>query len=159
MKPGTKRRPEKLMMRVAKGSIVPADAYTAGLLRNRGYKIGEIVAATITKPRNPGFHRLAHQIGALVAANVDQFDGMQAHQVLKRLQIEGRIGCEEIGIMVPGYGYLMQFIPLSLGFESMGEEEFHDVVRQFCTYIAKTYWPSCTPEEIEDMAQAFVGEA
>ncbi len=143
MKPGTKRRPEKLMMRVAKGSIVPADAYTAGLLRNRGYKIGEIVAATITKPRNPGFHRLAHQIGALVAANVDQFDGMQAHQVLKRLQIEGRIGCEEIGIMVPGYGYLMQFIPLSL----------------FCTYIAKTYWPSCTPEEIEDMAQAFVGEA
>ena len=156
--PKPKRRREKVMLRVIKGGLAPADAYTQGQLRERGYKVGDIVAAEITKPRNQGFHRLAHKIGALCAANIEDFGGMSAHAVLKRLQIEARIGCDEIGIKVPGYGYMIQFIPRSLSFESMSEEEFQGVVKGFCRHIAGQYWPGMQPESIEHMAEAMVNE-
>ena len=158
VKQATRRRPEKLMMRVEKGCIKPADHYTEEQLRARGYRVGDIIAAVLTKPRNPGFHRLAHRIGTMVAANIESFTGMSAHAVLKRLQIEARIGCEEIGIKVPGYGYVIQFLPRSLGFESMSEDEFRPVVAGFCRHIAAEYWPDLSPEKIEEMAECWVGE-
>ena len=153
-----KRKPERLMMRVIKGAIVPADNYTAGRLRDRGLHVGDIVSCEIRKPRNPRFHRLAHAIGQLCAENIDDFTGMDAHSVLKRLQIEARIGCEEIGIKVPGYGYMIQFIPRSLSFASMDEQEFHDIVQGFCRYISEQYWPGMDAQQVERMAAAMVGE-
>lgn len=153
-----KRKLESLMMRVVKGGFTPADAYTAGRLRERKYKIGDIVAIDARKPRNPGFHRLAHQIGAMVAANIEEFSGMGAHEVLKRLQLEARIGCDEIGYKLPGFGFVTQFIPRSLSFASMSEEEFRPIVRAFCEHIAREYWQNLSPEKVEEMAECFVVE-
>jgi hypothetical protein len=158
MKPGIKRRPEKLMMRVAKGCIQPADNYTAERLRARGYRVGDIVAAVLTKPRSPGFHRLAHQLGGMVAANIDAFHGLQAHSVLKRIQMEARIGCDEISHRLKGYGDIVTVFPRSLSFESMDDGEFHEIMTGFCRHIAAEYWPSLTPERIEEMAEIWVGE-
>ena len=153
-----KRRRERLALRVVKGSLIPADASTQGRMRERGYKVGDLVFAEITKPRNPKFHRLAHRIGSLCAQNIDAFSGMDAHKVLKRLQWEANIRCEEIGVQVPGVGLAMMRWPLSLGFESMEEGEFHEVTRQFCRHIAGTYWKTLSPEQIEQMAESMVDE-
>lgn len=150
---------EKIYLRVVKGALVPADSYAESKLRERGYHLNDLLAADLTKPRNPRFNRLVHQLGQLVVANIDAFHGLDAHIAIKRLQIEGKVACDEIGIMVPGYGMVIQFIPRSISYVSMDEGEFQDAARGISRTIAERYWPDCTPEQIEDMAMVMIQEA
>lgn len=149
------KRP-KIMMRVVKGGLQPADQYSTERLRAKNYKIGEIVSVEVVKCRNPGFHRLAHQIGALVAQNIEGFEGMPAHMVLKRLQIESGLECDEMAIEMPGIGGVLQRIPRSLSFDSMDDVAFHEFVAGICRHIAKQYWPSLDADQIEEMAELMV---
>ncbi len=150
---------ERVYLRVIKGGLVPADDYAASRLREKSYKVGDVLAAQITKLRNPKFNRLVHRIGQLVVANIDAFSGLDAHTAIKRIQIEGRIACDEIGIMVPGYGMVVQIIPRSMSFDTMDEGEYHEAARAICRLIAERYWPTLTPEQIEQMAESFVSES
>lgn len=158
MKAKTQKR-ERVYLRVIKGGFAPADEYAASRLREKSYKIGDVLAAQITKLRNPKFNRLVHRIGQLVIANIEAFEGLDAHKAIKRLQIEGRIACDEIGIMVPDYGMVVQIIPRSLSFDSMDEAEYVEAARAICRLIAKRYWQTLTPEQIEVMAESFVQES
>jgi len=151
-------KPEKLMLKVIKGGFAPADAYTARKLRDRKYSMGDIVAGTISKPRNPKFWRLAHGLGALVAENIESFSGMDAHRVLKRLQREALIACDEFAFMVPGCGMVTQYTPRSLSFESMSEEEFSSVYETMCKWIVQNYWPSENTERLTEMALLMASE-
>jgi len=154
-----KRQPERFPLRVQKGGFMPADVGCESRLREKGLRIGDLVFAEFKKPRNPRFHRLAHALGQLCADNIEAFEGMDCHRVLKRLQLEAQIGCDEMAIVVPGVGKCLHLIPRSLSFESMGEDEFHEVVAGFCRHIASQYWPTLSPEQIEDMASVMVGES
>jgi hypothetical protein len=153
-----KRKRDRIPVRVAKGSVVPLDACAAGRLRERGYRIGDVLLADFTKPRNPKFNRLVHRIGQLVVANIDAFAGLDAHVAIKRIQIEGRISCDEIGICVPGFGMVIQFIPRSLSFQSMDEGEYHQAAKDICRTIAERYWPDMDPDAIAEMAESMVDE-
>lgn len=93
-----KRKPEKIHLRVIKGGLVPADQYAESLLRNKKFKIGDVVGAEIRKLRNVKFNRLVHRIGQLCVKNLDQFKNMDPHAAIKRLQLESNAGCEEITI-------------------------------------------------------------
>lgn len=147
-----KKRPKTYLLEVSRGCFKPADGYTERLLREKGYSIGDKVLATLKKPRNPGFHRFAHRMGDLIAQNIEAFHGLDAHETLKRIQIEANIACQEIPVVIPVMGEIRYRVPESLSFENMDETEFRAVIRQMATYIAKTYWPDCEPEEIERMA-------
>lgn len=149
---------QKIYLRVSKGALVPADPYAASMLRERGYQINDLLSAELTKPRNPKFNRLIHQLGQLVVANIEAFSGLDAHTAIKRLQIEGRVACDEIGVMVQGYGMVIQLIPRSLGFESMDEGEFTKAARGICRTIAERYWHGMEPDAIEQMASCMVQE-
>lgn len=151
-------KPQKLMLRVVRGGFEPADEFVRSELRRRGYRVGQIVAGVITKTRSPGFHRLAHRLGTLCAQNIEDFAGMDAHAVLKRLQWEANIGCSTMGAKVPGVGFVEVRIPESLSFDNMDQTAFKDVVRGFCRHIAERYWPDMEPEEIEKMASCMVDE-
>lgn len=153
-----KRKPEKIYLEVIPGGFKPADQYAATQLRNKKFKVGDRVGVVIRKLRNPKFNRLVHRIGQLCAKNIDAFNGMDAHVVIKRLQLEGRIACDEIGVMVPGFGMVIQFIPRSLSFESMDESEYNDAAKKICRFIAERYWPDLYPDEIENMASIMVDE-
>ena len=131
-------------------ALVAATATDRDALKARKYRDGDTVFATVRKPRNPGYHRLAHAVGALVAQNVGAFDGIDAHAALKRLQIESGAACEEIRI---DGGFVCR-IPMSLAFDSLDEGEFRQAITTICGWIAKRYWPDCTAEEIEAMAEA-----
>jgi hypothetical protein len=155
----SKRRPERIALRVVKGGFQPADDLSASRLRLKGYAVNDLVFAEIKKPRSPGFHRLAHRLGSLIAENVEAFSGMDAHSVLKRLQWEAGIGCEEIGVNVPGVGMAMMRWPLSLSFESMEEGEFREVISGLCRHVSEKYWPSVSPEQVERMAENWVEAA
>ena len=149
---------ERIYFRVSKGALVPADNYVASRLRERGYHLNDLLAANLTKPRNPKFNRLVHRLGQLVVANIEAFAGLDAHKAIKRLQIEGKVACDEIGIMVANYGMVIQLIPRSLSFESMDEGEYQEAARGISRTIAARYWPDLDPEQIEEMAEAMVGE-
>ena len=153
-----KRRPEKIALRVAKGCLVPADGLAEARLRVKGFHVGDIVFAELRKPRNPGYHRLAHALGTMVADNIDDFTGMDPHAVLKRLQLECGIGCEEIAYKVHGMT-VVQRVPLSLSFESMEQTEFESVFRGMCRHLAATYWPSLSADEIAGMIELMPTEA
>ena len=149
---------EPVYLRVIHGGLVPADGYAQTQLRNKKFKIGDVVKCDVRKLRNPKFNRLVHRIGQLVAANIEAFSGLDAHTCIKRLQIEGRIACDEIGIMVQGYGMVIQFIPRSMSFDSMDQAEYHDCAKRICRLIAERYWQGLDPEQIEEMAGVMVDE-
>ncbi len=141
---------------VGKGTLTPADDRARQALRDMQLGLGEIVHARIAKPRNPRFFRLAHQLGELVRQNVEGFELLTAHQVLKRLQVESGAYCEEMQVKVPGVGPASVRVPQSLAFDSMDEDEFKALVRTLCVHIADQYWPSCTAEQVEQMAEVMV---
>ena len=149
---------EKVLLRVEKGALVPAHEPARMALRARGFKTGDLLLADLTKPRNPGFHRLAHAIGRLVAENVAAFHGHEAHLALKRLQLESGAGVDVQDIEMPGLGVVRLQKPRSLAFDMMDEGEFHEIMRAICRTIADKYWQSCTAEEIAKMAEAMVDE-
>lgn len=153
-----KRKPEPVYFRVIQGGLVPADGYAQSQLRNKKLKIGDVVKVDIRKLRSLKFNRLVHRIGQLCAANIEAFSGLDAHTCIKRLQIEGRIACDEIGVMVPGYGMVIQFIPRSMSFDSMDQAEYHDCAKQICRLIAERYWKGLEPEQIAEMAESMVEE-
>jgi hypothetical protein len=148
-----KRKPERFMLRVQKGALVPADAYTQRRMRDKGYHVGDILIAELKKPRNPAFHRKVHALGQLVSDNIEAFTGMDAHKVLKRLQIEADIGCEAMSVVMPDTGEVTVRLPQSMSYADMDEGEFGEVYRGFCDHIRKTYWPSLLPEQVEEMAE------
>jgi len=149
---------EKIFLRVVKGALVPADDYAMNKIRSRGFRVGDVLQADLVKLRNPAFNRLVHRIGELVAANIEAFAGMDAHESLKRIQLEGNIACTQQVVDMPGIGRCMVTIPKSLSFDNMDEGEFHETARVMCRFIAEKYWPSLTPEQIEQMAESFIGE-
>jgi hypothetical protein len=149
----TKSKPEKLMLRVVKGGFQPADGYTQERLKAKGFKVGDLVASTLSKPRVYWQHKKAHVLGKLVAENLDGFAGMSPHAVLKRLQIESGVGCETIGVIFPGIGPCQYRIPVSLSYDSMDQTEFEEVYSGFCQHVIDKYWPTMTEEQIEIMGE------
>lgn len=178
------QKKEKIHFRVIKGGLVPADQYAESLLRNKHFKIGDVVGAEIRKLRNVKFNRLVHRIGQLCAANIEEFSGMEAHSIIKRIQLEGNICCDEIALKIHGFdsqvwkyvkpvvepilamvgfninndGFMIARIPRSLSFQSLDEAEFHGAAKQICRLIAERYWQGLEPEQIEEMAGAMIDE-
>src|SRR3990172_1834954 len=127
---------ERFMLRVTKGALIPADEYTQRRMRERGYRLDDVLTATLSKSRSPGFHRLAHAFGALVADNIEAFAGMDAHAVLKRLQIEANVGCDEVPLNFPGIGPCVYRVPKSLSFSSMDDGAFHETIAKLCQHVS-----------------------
>ena len=143
-------------LRVDRGALVPADDAARDQLRGMGLGIGEVVHATVHKPRNPRFFRLAHRIAKLVRQNIDGFDLLDDHGALKRLQLEAGVECDEMRIIAPGFGPATVQVPRSLAFDSMPEHRFRAMIEGICVHIARVYWPRCDPAEVERMAEVMV---
>lgn len=176
-----RNKKEKIPLRVIKGGLVPANKFAEENLRKKKYKVGDILFAVITKPRNPKFNGLVHGIGKLCIEHISDFSKyVNAHDVIKRLQLEGNICCDEIAISPPQIvssvlkiikpvlellnidvtedGLFVFRIPRSLSFDSMDEAEFNDAAKSMCRHITDKYWPSMTVEQIEVMAERMVNE-
>jgi len=149
---------EKHLLRVVKGGFEPADNYTRDRLREKGYHVGDMLNAILTKARNPAFNRLVHAFGKVLSENIEAFAGMDSHRVLKRIQIEAKIECDEVLLYAEGVGSFIQFLPRSLSFSSMDEGRFREVFVAMCRHVVKVYWKAQTPEQIEHMAELMVDE-
>lgn len=153
-----KRRREKIYLKVIKGGLVPADSYAEKRLREKKYKVGDLLKAELSKLRTVGLNKHAHKIAILCQKNIDEFSTyVDAHEVLKRLQIESGAACEEIGAKLAGIWCKVR-IPRSFSFESMDEGDFYEAIKVMCRHISAVYWPELEPEEIEEMSNAMVDE-
>ena len=150
---------ERILLRVERGALVPADAHSQQRLRERGYRVGDVLAAELIKPRHPGFWRLAHRIGTLCVESIDAFQGLTAHQAIKRLQVDAGVGCDITETEIPGLGVLLSKQPRSLAFESMEQGEFFELMKSLCRHIAEAYWPHLSAEQVQEMAESFVEES
>lgn len=151
-----KKKPKAraLMLRVTpEGYFAPADELSREVCRKRKYRVGDILSTDMKKPRSYLQWKKAHKLGQLLAENLDEFSGFDAHRVLKRLQIETGIGCEEMPIKVAGLGMLIQRVPRTLAFDQMEEGEFQEIYAGFCQHVVSSYWPSLTIEAIDDMTK------
>lgn len=146
----------RIALMVSKGMLLPADAAATAALKARGYHVGDVLMADLKKERNPKFHRLVHQIGAMVAANIDDFHGLDAHAAIKRIQLDGGIECEERIVDLPGIGKAKVSTPRSIAFEKMDETQFHALAQALCRYVAERYWPTLDAEKVQAMAESFI---
>ena len=77
---------------------------------------------------------------------------------MKRLQLEARVGCDEVAIYVKGFGMVMQYIPRSLSYESMSQDEFKIVYQGMCRHLASTYWGGISEDKVAEMAEVMSNE-
>ena len=129
--------------------LVPADRPSYEALQS--WDLSKVRAGDLKCPRNPQFNRLVHALGGLAADNLDAFEGMDCHRVLKRLQIESGVACEEMAIRI-GKQMVIHRLPQSLSFASMDEDSFHGVVNSLCDHLVTYYWPTTEVKEILKMA-------
>lgn len=108
------------MMTAADGAqrrcMVAASQSDAFRLAEKCNHVGDLIFARVTKPRSPGFHRLAHRIGMLVVENVPTFSHHTPHTALKRLQVESQQGCEMMSVQMSGiWSQVLAFVTESIG--------------------------------------------
>jgi hypothetical protein len=125
--------------------------WTRQQLKEKGYKPGDDVSLEIYKVRNAEFNNLVHQFGVVLSENLDDFTGVDPHKVIKRIQLEGGIACDEMALR-GDFGIVYHRIPQSIAFDQMEEGDFKALFREMTRYVAREYWPSLTPEQIEQMA-------
>jgi hypothetical protein len=164
------------------GAFVPRFATDRRLIRERGYKFGDDVRAELTKPRVLAQHRRAHLLGGLVVAQVEGFEGLDQHTAIKRLQRESGICCDVeqidaapvvtailaaaesmlgavatkmLASVLPEIKAIDVLVPQSLAFDRMEQGAFGQFYRGICAHLCARYWPDCTPEQVEQMAELF----
>ncbi|MEN6644601.1 MAG: hypothetical protein ABFE08_19365 [Armatimonadia bacterium] len=140
-------------------ALVPVSDLDRYLLRQRRVATGKEYRVTVEQARNAKFHRLVHALGKLVSENVDGFDGLRAHDVIKRLQREAGVFCEEQEIEIPGIGKLLVKVAQSIAFDCMDEADFKDLYAAICRHVAATYWPELDESAVEVMAGLMPTEA
>jgi hypothetical protein len=152
------------------------------IMAERGYRVGDEVRAVLTKARVIEHHRKAHLLGQMVVAQVDGFESETSHSALKRLQVASGVLCELESIdaapvveallsasqavlgpsatdmlraVLPKIEKIQVTVAQSLAFDRMSQEEFAKFYTGICTYLALTYWPSLTAEQVEAQAELF----
>jgi hypothetical protein len=93
------------------------------------------------KPRSPQFHRAVHKLCCFLAVHHHAFNGMDAHAVLKRLQLESTLYCDKTVITIKGFGDAMHLVPQSMSFDSMDETEFRAFHAAIVEHVQNTHWP------------------
>ena len=146
----------KVYMKVERGAFVPADATQYQMLKDMTIKVGDVVKVDVELIRNKKFNNLVHKIGDMVSKNIPQFSGLDAHTVIKRIQLEGCIECDIIALQLDGFGIVEHRVPRSIAFDKMSEVRYKKASEAICEHIRLKYWQSCTDAEIEQMAELFI---
>lgn len=149
---------EKLPFHVGKGCLIPGDDYVTSVLRRRKFKVGDLVFAILSKPRTVGYNKLGHRVGQMCQRNIKTFEDLDAHDCLKRLQVESGVECDIVGLNHPEYGWVQYRVPRSLSFDNMGEEVFRKAVLAICRFIGEQYWPGLSQEQVAEMAEQMPDE-
>jgi hypothetical protein len=109
------------------GALVPAHPVDRRSMRERKFRRGKQLRATLREDRNPDFWRKAHVLSGWLADNVEEFSGLGVHDALKKLQELSGIGCETVEYDIPGVGKLTRTEAESLNFQDVDEGRFNEL--------------------------------
>lgn len=161
------------------GCLVP-DGYINNLLmRQRKFRVNEVVRATITNPRSEKFHRLVHQLGTVVRQNIDGFESIESsHEAIKILQRDSGVCCDVhqivatpiidsmikvaakilgdaaakmLAAVLPEIKEIPMNVPKSIAFDCMDESEFKELWGGLCKHIVNKYWQDLNEQQITEM--------
>lgn len=134
------------------GSFRAADAFSSKRLSTRGYKRGQEVVAYVSRVRDGRQWRRAHVLGQFLVDNVGAFDGKDAHQAIKKVQLDGKIACTEERFDLPGgLGQFVRIVPESLAFGEMDDIVFTPIYAQMRKYIGDTYFGDMDATAVDEM--------
>lgn len=160
------------------GCLVPAGHVDRAILRRKKIKTGMRIRTTVSKERSYGQHKYAHKIGQFMEANVEGFEGMDAHQVIKVLQLDGGVFCDEqeidaspvvgavlkaagivlgeaaakmLAAVLPSIKTIKVKVPRSLSFDEMDEGDFQAFIKGICRHITEKHMPTLSPEQVTDL--------
>jgi hypothetical protein len=111
------------------------------------FRAGEVLECDLRRSRNPGYHRLVHALGKLVARDVDRFSGWGAHDVIKRFQMETGVGCTEIDLEIEGVETKAK-VPKSIAFGAMNQDEFQRLARAMAVRLVEYYGHGTDVDEV-----------
>lgn len=166
-KRAAKRITQPVYMRVARlvdpetgelvGALVPESRTAQKQMHERRMSVGTVVRAEFRKPRNVGFHRLVHALGTIAREQIEALsDTTDAHDCIKRLQREAGVCCEVQVLDLGALGKHGIRVARSIAFDAMDEGEFRELMEGLCDHIARTYWPTLTAAQVEEMAELMV---
>lgn len=78
------------------GALVPAHEVDQRLLRDRKFRVGRQIRGELKQPREEWQHRLIHKIGHLMVDTVEGWEQLDAHDAVKRLQLDANVCCETV---------------------------------------------------------------
>ncbi len=125
----------------------PADTFTREWILAQ--PVDSLHWVTTHRPRSPRFHRAVHKLCGMLAEHLQKFTGMDAHNVLKVLQLEAKLYCDTFLLTVPGFGTVMHLVPQSISFDSMDEAEFRQFYKTLADHVALTHWPEFSLDLLE----------
>ncbi len=143
-----KRKREPIFLRVTpQGTFEPASELYRQMLRAKGFTVGEVVKAELSRPRNPKHHRL---VMALLQKVLDNADGlMTMDQLLTIVKIK-------MGRAVPftdSATLKVYWVPESIAFDSMDQAEFEEFWKDLCTLVARDYFPHLSTVQVAELAE------
>lgn len=142
------RKKEPVCLRVtAAGTLEPASAYYSAELRARRLRVGDLVHADLTKPRNPKHHRL---VFALLQKVLENMDGLQTIEQLLTI-IKIKLG--RVDTLVDASSGKAYYVPQSIAFASMDQTEFSVLWRDLCRLVARDYFPGMDPDQVAELAE------
>ncbi len=160
-KPSKNRSPEQAIRIVSRGdgSWIPADRASNNLAKDRGLlHSGVEVIGYLYQPRDGKQWRKIHALGSLLAQSVDEFHGWNSHDVIKKVQLDANVACENEEIDLGKLGVFSRRVAKSLAFGFMDESEFTGVYREISVYIGKKYFGFLGPEAEGEIAKLLLRE-
>lgn len=162
------------------GCLVPSSWADQKIMRDRKYRTNDLLRATIRHPRNAKFHRLVHQLGTAVRENIEGFESLDSHDVIKRLQRESGVFCETqsvdaapmsaaimravrqllgdgvanmLAVVLPEIETVEITSPRSIAWDCMDESEFKHFWEGICQHLITRYWPDLSETQITEIAE------
>ena len=131
-------------------ALYPVDASGEAIMRS--IKQGEIVEISLRRPRNVQHHRLFWALMTLVWENIENTEYPTVEDLVTRVKIETghrhRIEFE---------GGLVAFVPKSIAFHNMSQDEFSAFFERVCDWIAVNVLPGVTKEDLQQEIETMTG--
>ena len=140
----------KILLRKRPGSLWPADEVSENALKRIADK--DVVICEIKRTRNIKFHRLYWALVGKVWDNVDHERYPTADDLHAAIKIA--VGLRTRIVLPDG---TLGFIPGSIAFHKMTEDEFRLFYDRVCDMVAEYFLPGVTADELRNEVRLMVG--
>lgn len=132
------------------GSLRPTDSAGEDALRKIGN--GEVVSIELKRPRNVKHHRLFWALMTIVHENMDEARYPTVEDLVAAIKIAAGLRTR---IVLPNGD--VGFIPGSIAFHKMSQDEFSAFYDRVCDLIAKHFLPGVTSEQLRAEVETMTG--